>query len=78
MLRMQEMGLIGVWLDRYQHKPKQCFNMDKERKKEELRNPPQFNLKNVVGTFAVFGIGLGLAFLVFVLEKFWSWLAEAK
>ena len=69
---MQEIGLIGEWLDRYQHKPKQCFNLDKGRQKEEIRNPHPINLKNVIGTFQILGIGFGISFSIFALEIIWS------
>ena len=69
---MQEIGLIDEWLDRYQHTPKQCFNREKEREDEEMRNPPPLKQKNMIGSFKIFGIGLCLSFSIFVLEIIWS------
>ena len=78
MLRMQEMGLIGEWLDRYQRKPKQCFNRDKERRLEEIRNPRGLTLKNMVGPFAMMGICFGISFLVFFVEIIGTLFSVAK
>lgn len=71
---MQEVGLIGEWLDRYQRKPKQCFNREKERRFEEIRNPPALNLKNMTGAFALLGMGCGISLLMFILEMIWQFL----
>ena len=45
---------------------------------EEIRHPRRINLKNMTGTFAIFVIACGIAFMAFLLEMVWSCLSASK
>ena len=69
MLQMSEMGLVGEWLNRNKHQPKMCFASEKQRRKEEIRNPPRLTLKNMSGTYVMLGVGFAIALCVLIAEK---------
>ena len=66
---MQETGLVLEWMNVYKQKPKQCFDREKQRRQEEIRNPPRLTLKNMTGTFAILGVGFVISFIVLITEN---------
>jgi hypothetical protein len=69
-LELCETGLIRFWIKNLPTIPKadECFAENKRR----VSRPVPIQLTDLISAFLILGIGLGLATLIFLLEKIYS------
>jgi ionotropic glutamate receptor len=74
-MEVWETGLPTFWVKNAMPQARQCFSKSKKPALSSSRQVP-IRLNDLEGAFLILGIGLGLATLVFLLEKISKLLAQ--